>query len=93
MIFLHRGIIGNKEPFIEISEDLVANAVAELVLAANQPAYIHCDKGKHRTGCVVGVYRRMLNWTTTAIFEESTLRPINILQNGPQNRGKLMALL
>ena len=31
----------------------------ELVLARHQPLYVHCDKGKHRTGCVIGCYRRM----------------------------------
>ena len=57
--FLHHGLTGNKEPFVEMSDSLVADAVAELVLARHQPLYVHCDKGKHRTGCVIGCYRRM----------------------------------
>ena len=57
--FLHHGLTGNKEPFVEMSDTLVADAVAELVLARHQPLYVHCDKGKHRTGCVIGCYRRM----------------------------------
>ena len=31
---------------------------------------IHCNKGKSRTGCVVGCYRKLQNWSTSAIFEE-----------------------
>ena len=54
-----RGVAGALGWFDQ--ETLVANAVAELVLAGNQPVYVHCDKGKHRTGCVIGCYRRMLN--------------------------------
>jgi hypothetical protein len=51
--FLHHGLKGNKEPFVEIPMQLVADALTDVVARANQPVYIHCDKGKHRTGCVV----------------------------------------
>ena len=37
---------------------------------ANHPLLIHCNKGKHRTGCLVGCFRRLCGWSLTAIFEE-----------------------
>jgi hypothetical protein len=36
----------------------------------NHPVLIHCNKGKHRTGCLVGCYRKVQKWSMTAIFEE-----------------------
>ncbi|KAJ3125585.1 hypothetical protein HK098_008374 [Nowakowskiella sp. JEL0407] len=31
---------------------------------------IHCNKGKHRTGCLVGCTRKMQHWSLTSIFDE-----------------------
>ena len=36
----------------------------------NHPILIHCNKGKHRTGCLVGVLRRLQHWSFAAIFDE-----------------------
>ncbi len=31
---------------------------------------IHCTKGGHKTGVVVGCFRKLTNWSMTAIFSE-----------------------
>ncbi|TPX33738.1 hypothetical protein SmJEL517_g03487 [Synchytrium microbalum] len=31
---------------------------------------IHCNKGKHRTGCLVGCLRKFQHWSHTSIFDE-----------------------
>lgn len=31
---------------------------------------IHCNKGKHRTGCLVGCLRKLQQWSLTMIFDE-----------------------
>ncbi|RKO82794.1 protein-tyrosine phosphatase, partial [Blyttiomyces helicus] len=31
---------------------------------------IHCNKGKHRTGCLVGCLRKLQHWSYTSIFDE-----------------------
>ncbi|KAI8852665.1 tyrosine phosphatase family-domain-containing protein [Chytridium lagenaria] len=31
---------------------------------------IHCNKGKHRTGCLVGCLRKIQHWSFTSIFDE-----------------------
>jgi tyrosine-protein phosphatase SIW14 len=36
----------------------------------NHPLLIHCNKGKHRTGCVVGCLRKTLQWSMTSVFDE-----------------------
>lgn len=64
------GLSGNKEPFVVISHDLVTEALKIVLDPANQPILIHCNRGKHRTGCLVGVLRRLQKWSLTIIFDE-----------------------
>ena len=35
-----------------------------------RPLLIHCTKGTHRTGCVVGCLRKLEEWSLTSIFDE-----------------------
>eukprot|EP00741_Cyanophora_paradoxa_P022527 tig00021464_g21753.t1 len=64
------GIKGNKEPFVDIPEEVVKEALEKLLDVRNHPIIIHCNKGKHRTGCVVGCLRKVQNWSLTSIFDE-----------------------
>lgn len=36
----------------------------------NYPLLIHCNQGKHRTGCVVGVLRKIQDWDIASIIRE-----------------------
>ena len=36
----------------------------------HHPILIHCQKGNHRTGCLVGCMRRLMNWSLTSIQAE-----------------------
>ncbi|KAI1337266.1 tyrosine phosphatase family-domain-containing protein [Xylariaceae sp. FL0016] len=38
----------------------------------NWPLLIHCNHGKHRTGCVIGVMRKTSQWTMDRIIDEYT---------------------
>ncbi|GEQ67389.1 hypothetical protein JCM33374_g1053 [Metschnikowia sp. JCM 33374] len=64
------GMSGNKEPFVKISSELITKAMKIVIDPANQPILIHCNRGKHRTGCLVGVLRRLQGWSLTIIFDE-----------------------
>lgn len=64
------GMSGNKEPFVKISSELITEALKIVLNPANHPILIHCNRGKHRTGCLVGVLRRLQGWSLTIIFEE-----------------------
>jgi len=61
---------GNKEPFKVIPLGLMNDALQHLTDSRNHPIYIHCNKGKHRTGSVVGCFRKLQHWSLTSIFEE-----------------------
>lgn len=63
-------IPGNKEPFVHIPEDKIRLALRQVLDVRNHPMLIHCNKGKHRTGCLVGCLRKLQHWSSTAIFDE-----------------------
>ncbi|CEO97843.1 hypothetical protein PBRA_005957 [Plasmodiophora brassicae] len=64
------GVAGNKEPFTDISSDVMRSALYAVLDTRNHPVLIHCNKGKHRTGCLVGCYRKVQKWSMTAVFDE-----------------------
>lgn len=67
---LQFGIQGNKEPFADIPEPVIRDALQVLLDVRRHPLLIHCNKGKHRTGCLVGCLRKVQRWSLTSIFEE-----------------------
>lgn len=64
------GIDGSKEPFVNIPEDRIREALKVVLDTRNHPILIHCKRGKHRTGCVVGCLRKLQRWCLTSIFDE-----------------------
>ncbi|KAJ3038913.1 hypothetical protein HDV00_012835 [Rhizophlyctis rosea] len=64
------GVAGNKEPFVDIPEDTICAALSVILDRRNHPLLIHCNKGKHRTGCLVGCIRKLQHWSHTSIFDE-----------------------
>ncbi|KAJ3190177.1 hypothetical protein HDU85_000468 [Gaertneriomyces sp. JEL0708] len=64
------GVAGNKEPFVDIPEDTICAALSVMLDIRNHPLLIHCNKGKHRTGCLVGCLRKLQHWSHTSIFDE-----------------------
>lgn len=67
---LQYGVQGNKEPFVEIPEEVFIEALKAVFTPANHPMLIHCNKGKHRTGCLIGCLRKVQQWSLTVIFDE-----------------------
>ncbi|CCK71602.1 putative tyrosine protein phosphatase SIW14 KNAG_0H01880 [Huiozyma naganishii CBS 8797] len=64
------GMSGNKEPFVNLPSNVLTRALEIVLNPENQPILIHCNRGKHRTGCLVGCIRRLQNWSLTMIFDE-----------------------
>ncbi|XP_019091898.1 PREDICTED: probable tyrosine-protein phosphatase At1g05000 isoform X2 [Camelina sativa] len=64
------GIEGNKEPFVNIPDHKIRMALKLLLDEKNHPVLIHCKRGKHRTGCLVGCLRKLQQWCLTSIFDE-----------------------
>lgn len=68
--FFHVGIVGNTEPFQSIPADRFAHALNITLNPDNHPILVHCSKGKHRTGCLMAVLRRMCGWSLSAALDE-----------------------
>eukprot|EP00455_Lapot_gusevi_P033218 TRINITY_DN362_c0_g2_i1.p1 TRINITY_DN362_c0_g2~~TRINITY_DN362_c0_g2_i1.p1 ORF type:complete len:192 (-),score=15.02 TRINITY_DN362_c0_g2_i1:381-956(-) len=64
------GFEGNKEPFQSIPEEKMAEALSIVLDTRNHPILVHCNKGKHRTGCLFAILRKMSGWTLTASLDE-----------------------
>ena len=47
-----------------------AAALLPLLQPETHPLLLPCHPGTSRTGCVVGCYRKLQNWSISAIFEE-----------------------
>ncbi|KAL0916556.1 hypothetical protein M5K25_014077 [Dendrobium thyrsiflorum] len=69
----HFGIEGHKEPFVNIPEEIIREALKVVLDIRNHPLLIHCKRGKHRTGCVVGCLRKLQKWCLSSVFDEYQL--------------------
>jgi tyrosine-protein phosphatase SIW14 len=61
---------GTKKADIPVA---MMRSIVELVVdRRNHPVLIHCNQGKHRTGCVVGVVRKYNGWDNDSVLAEYT---------------------
>lgn len=59
---------GTKKEAIPIG---TMKAILELVLdRSNYPLLVHCNHGKHRTGCVVAAVRKLSGWQLNMVVDE-----------------------
>ncbi|KAL2867898.1 tyrosine phosphatase family protein [Aspergillus lucknowensis] len=67
----HRiAFIANKDPAVRTPEPVVNHVMEILLNKANHPILIHCNKGKHRTGCVSACFRKLQGWELRDIIDE-----------------------
>ena len=66
----HIPILANKDPDIYTSDDTICKVLELMLDQSNYPMLIHCNKGKHRTGCVTASFRRVTGWTFEACVAE-----------------------
>ncbi|KFK37694.1 hypothetical protein AALP_AA3G016500 [Arabis alpina] len=64
------GIKGKTDPPTPMPKDTVLDALKVLVDVRNHPILIHCKRGKHRTGCLVGCLRKVQSWCLSSVLEE-----------------------
>ncbi|KAK8590154.1 hypothetical protein V6N13_088935 [Hibiscus sabdariffa] len=64
------GIEGKTEPSLATLRDAIRGALKILMDVRNHPILIHCKRGKHRTGSLVGCFRKVQSWCLPAVFEE-----------------------
>ncbi|RZB53335.1 Tyrosine-protein phosphatase DSP3 [Glycine soja] len=53
-----------------VLKDSIMDALKVLIDVRNHPILVHCKRGKHRTGCLVGCLRKLQNWCLSSVFEE-----------------------
>ncbi|BAT83530.1 hypothetical protein LR48_Vigan03g040100 [Vigna angularis] len=63
-------IEGKTDISTPILKDSIMDALKVLIDVRNHPVLIHCKRGKHRTGCLVGCLRKLQNWCLSSVFEE-----------------------
>ncbi len=61
---------GNKNHNYHIDNITCRKALETILNPQNQPALIHCKKGKHRTGSIIGLIRRLRGWSMSSICQE-----------------------
>jgi protein tyrosine/serine phosphatase len=66
----HIPILANKDPERYTPDETVYKVVELMLNKENYPMLIHCNKGKHRTGCITASFRRVIGWTHEACIEE-----------------------
>ncbi|KAF2480180.1 protein-tyrosine phosphatase, partial [Neohortaea acidophila] len=49
----------NKHGAVNITPDTLSQALLFVMNRANHPLHIHCNQGKHRTGCLVACLRKI----------------------------------
>ncbi|XP_047078090.1 probable tyrosine-protein phosphatase DSP2 [Lolium rigidum] len=59
-----------QEPFVGIPEETIRDALKVILDVRNHPVLIHCKRGKHRTGCLVGCLRKLQRWRLSSVFDE-----------------------
>lgn len=62
-------IPANKET-IKIDSPVMIKALGVVLDKANHPILIHCNKGKHRTGCVVACFRKIQGESLDGVLTE-----------------------
>lgn len=63
-------IAPNKNGQVKTTQDSLCEALLHVMDSSNYPLYIHCNQGRHRTGCVVACFRKIQRWPIQNILAE-----------------------
>lgn len=53
-----------------ITEEAVLQALDVIINPTSGPLMVMCNLGRHRTGTVVGIFRKLQRWNLASILEE-----------------------
>jgi tyrosine-protein phosphatase SIW14 len=67
---LHIGTNKDKSGRIDTSLDSICEALLFVMDSSNYPVYVHCNQGKHRTGCVIACLRKVQGWSIDEAIKE-----------------------
>lgn len=60
----------NKEGAINMKPDKMCEAILFALNPAHHPVHVHCNQGRHRTGCFVACIRKIQGWPMNDIIHE-----------------------
>ncbi|KAF2166856.1 hypothetical protein M409DRAFT_54633 [Zasmidium cellare ATCC 36951] len=63
-------IKANKDGEVRTTLNSLCEAILYLMNPINHPVYVHCNRGKHRTGCVIACLRKCQMWPIDEILAE-----------------------
>ncbi|KAK2873231.1 hypothetical protein FQN49_002504 [Arthroderma sp. PD_2] len=63
-------ILANKDPEIYTPASTVVQVLNILLDPRNHPVLVHCNKGKHRTGCIMACFRKAQGWSCLSALSE-----------------------
>lgn len=66
----HADIIDHLPPLPPPPEPLIIQALTCLLQPQTFPTLVCCNMGRHRSGTVVGCYRKLQRWALSSILEE-----------------------
>ena len=66
----HISVLANKDPAVSTPAATVTRILRLILDKRNHPMLIHCNKGKHRTGCIAACFRKVTGWTDEACIVE-----------------------
>lgn len=67
---LPRKLTSNNRSYDPITEEIVLQALDIIINPSACPLMIMCNLGRHRTGTVVGIFRKLQRWNLASILEE-----------------------
>ncbi|KAJ5176304.1 tyrosine-protein phosphatase siw14 [Penicillium canariense] len=63
-------VVVNKRPCLKTTDHTVNIVMNVLMNTKTHPIVIHCNQGKHRTGCMIACFRKLQGWGHEAIVQE-----------------------
>lgn len=70
IVHYHIPILANKDAENFTPAETINKVLAVMLDPSNYPMMIHCNKGKHRTGCMTACFRKVTGWTLEACIAE-----------------------
>lgn len=63
-------VLANKDENVYTDVETINKVLSILLEPANYPLLLHCNKGKHRTGCMTACFRKVTGWPIEDCLEE-----------------------
>jgi protein tyrosine/serine phosphatase len=63
-------VLANKDEKVFTNVETINKVLSILLEPANYPLLLHCNKGKHRTGCMTACFRKVTGWPLEDCLEE-----------------------